>query len=68
MTRWSVLQRTGGERKSSGSAARTGESGQREREERPGGEAKGARGKEKTGRKPECMSVRPPEWVTAADL
>lgn len=53
MTRWSVLQRTSGEGKSSGSEARTGESGQREREERTGGEAKGARRKEKTGRKPE---------------
>lgn len=66
MTRWSVLQRASGERKSSGSAARTGESGQREREEGTGGEAKGTGGKEKTGRKPEWMSVRPPGWVAAA--
>lgn len=54
MARWSVFQ--SGERKSSGSAARSGESGQRKREETAGGEAKGARGKEKTGRKPEWVS------------
>lgn len=46
----SVLQGTSGERKSSGSAARTGESSEREGEERTGGEKKGARGKKETGK------------------
>lgn len=46
----SVLQGTGRERKGSGSAARTGESGEREREERTGGETKGARGEKETGK------------------
>lgn len=46
----SMLQGTSGEGKSSGSAARTGESSQREGEERTGGEKKGARGKKETGK------------------
>lgn len=51
-----VLQGTSGEGKSSGSAERTGESSEREGEERTGGEKKGAGGKEETGKakKDEC--------------
>lgn len=48
-THVSVLQGTSGEGKSSGSAARTGESSEREGEERTGGEKKGARGKKEAG-------------------
>lgn len=60
----SVLQGTSGERKSSSSAARTGESSEREGEERAGGEKKGARGKKETGKAKKNERA----WVTLSIL
>lgn len=66
VTLCSMSQGASGERKGSGSAAGTAESGQREGEEGAGGEAKGAGGKEETGRKAEGVSAPPPGWAAAA--